>query len=514
MGHNRVEDALARVGEKKLLWGLMVVGLVSHAFNMFGYPLYLGDEGIYMEQAWAVLRLGKLAPYTYFYDHAPAGWLLIALWLMVMPKGVLTFGMAVASGRVLMLILHIASLFLLFKITRSFSGSLLAATAATLMFTLSPLSLYYQRMVLLDNIMVFWVLLSIYLVQYHGSRLMAILASGAAMGIGILTKENAIFFLPVVGYLLLRTVRTGHMRRFAASGWVFAVVMVVSLYPLYAMLKTELFPADMGFLSDGAPAQHVSLIGTIGWQLQRSGGGILDPYSQFWRFFWAKWWAKDSVIIVAGMGAAVLNLLIGYLTRRVSYVLASLLCLLFGVYLARGSVMLEFYVVPILPFLAMNFGMLVGMVMDRRPAVLGVPALLAGGIAMSGLFIYTARDHYVIDFTRLQGEQLAWIQENIDPSAVMVVDDDLWVDLHEPAGDRPTFPRAHSHWKVAQDPAVQVQALHNDWRSVDYLIMSNKLLTTFGENNEVLPTEIYDHSRLVAAFADGDVQLQIRRVVK
>jgi 4-amino-4-deoxy-L-arabinose transferase-like glycosyltransferase len=514
MEHNRVEDALGRLGEKKLLWVLMVIALISHAFNMFGYPLYLGDEGIYMEQAWAVLRLGKLAPYTYFYDHAPAGWLLISLWLMILPKGVLTFGMAVNSGRVLMLILHLISVLLLFKVTRGFSGSLLAATAATLMFTLSPLSLYYQRMVLLDNILVFWVLLSIYLVLFHSSRLMAVLGSGALMGVAIVTKENAVFFLPVVGYLLFRTVRTGHMRRFAASGWVFAVVMVVSVYPLYALLKTELLPADMGFLSDGAPAQHVSLIGTIGWQLQRSGGGILDPYSQFWRFFWAKWWAKDSVIIVVGMSAAVINLLVGYLSRRVNYVLVSLLCLLFGVYLARGSVMLEFYVVPILPFLAMNFGLLVGLVADRRPAIVGVPLLLVGGVAMCVLFVYGARDHYLINLTRLQQEQLAWIQENIDPSSVMVVDDDLWVDLHEPGGGGPIFARAHSHWKVSQDPAVQVQALHNDWRSVDYLIMANKLLTTFNEGNETLPIEIYDNSRLVAAFADGDVQLQIRQVVK
>ncbi|HEX2987644.1 MAG TPA: hypothetical protein VHS06_05680 [Chloroflexota bacterium] len=109
MGHNRVEDALNRLGERGLLWGLMVVALASHAFNMFGYPLYLGDEGIYMEQAWSVIRLGKLAPYTYFYDHAPAGWLQIALWLAILPKGAYTFGMAVASGRVLMLILHLTS---------------------------------------------------------------------------------------------------------------------------------------------------------------------------------------------------------------------------------------------------------------------------------------------------------------------------------------------------------------------------------------------------------------------
>ncbi|MGI5835061.1 MAG: ArnT family glycosyltransferase [Chloroflexota bacterium] len=509
-----VDAALERLGEGKILWGLLIVGLISHSVNMFGYPLYLGDEGIYMEQAWAVLRLGKLAPYTYFYDHAPAGWLFIALWSTILPQGFLTFGMAVNSGRVLMLIIHLISLALLFRVTTIFSRSLLAATATTLMFTLSPLSVYYHRMVMLDNIMVLWLLLSLYLLLNHGSRLVTVLGSGAAFGLTILTKENAVFFLPVMAYLLFQTVQVAHLRRFATTGWAFALVLVVSVYPLFAFLKSELLPAEFSFLLDSAPAEHVSLIGTIGWQLQRSGGGILDPYSQFWRFFWTKWWAKDSIIIVAGMGAATLNLLLGYMLRRKELLVASLLCFSFGVYLARGSVMLEFYAIPIIPFLAMNFGMLVALLMGRIRALLALPVLTIAALLMIGVFVYTARDHYLINLTRLQIQQLEWIRANIPNSSVLVVDDDLWVDLHEPGGGAPIFPRAHSHWKVAQDPAVQVQALNNDWRQVDYMVMSDDLLNTFNEENETFPLEIYANSRMVAAFADGDVQLQIRKVVK
>jgi len=509
-----VEATLRRWGDKKILWGLLLMSLATHSFNMFSYPLYLGDEGIYMEQAWAVLRLGKLAPYTYFYDHAPAGWLLLALWTLALPQGFHTFGMVVNSGRVLMLLLHLASVVLLFRITRTLSGSLLAATAGVLMFSLSPLSVYYQRMVLLDNIMVFWLLLSLDLLLHHGSRLMKVLASAAALGVAILTKENAIFFLPVMVYLMISSNKVEHLKRFATAGWAFTLIMVVSIYPLYALLKNELLPPQVGFIINSAPAEHVSLIGTIGWQLQRSGGGILDPYSQFWYFFWQKWWAKDSVIIVAGVAASLLNLGAGYLLRRANYVVISVLCLSFALYLARGSVMLEFYVVPILPFLGMNFGLLLALLLGRMPAALGIPALVVGLAAMVVVFVYTARDDYLINLTQLQQEQLAWIRENIPPSAVLVVDDDLWTDLHDPGGGGQIYPRAHSHWKVAQDPAVQVQALHNDWRNVDYLIMSNKMVQTFNEGNEKLPLEIYAHSEMVAAFANGDVQLYIRKVVK
>src|ERR1700761_9124140 len=85
----------------------LLIGLVSHGWNMFRYPLYLTDEGIYMEQAWSVLREGKLSPYTSFYDHAPMGWLALSAWVGVLPGGFSAFGNAINTGRVLMLLVHL-----------------------------------------------------------------------------------------------------------------------------------------------------------------------------------------------------------------------------------------------------------------------------------------------------------------------------------------------------------------------------------------------------------------------
>src|SRR5436190_17569797 len=67
------------------LWlGLvLVVTIVAHAVNMFEFPYYEDDEGTYVSQAWAVLSEGRLAPYTYWYDHAPVGWFQIAAWGLV-----------------------------------------------------------------------------------------------------------------------------------------------------------------------------------------------------------------------------------------------------------------------------------------------------------------------------------------------------------------------------------------------------------------------------------------------
>ena len=48
---------------------------MAHGFTMFSLPAftYNGEEGIYTGQALAVLRDGRLSPYTCWYDHAPAG---------------------------------------------------------------------------------------------------------------------------------------------------------------------------------------------------------------------------------------------------------------------------------------------------------------------------------------------------------------------------------------------------------------------------------------------------------
>ncbi len=91
-----------------LVLGLVAVGLVSHGLNMFQYPALnrFDDEGIYPSQAWAILREGHLSPYTYFYDHAPGGWILLAGWMAV-TGGPHAFGGAIDSGRVLMLLLHL-----------------------------------------------------------------------------------------------------------------------------------------------------------------------------------------------------------------------------------------------------------------------------------------------------------------------------------------------------------------------------------------------------------------------
>src|SRR5438094_9614409 len=104
--------------DRLLLVVSLATGGVTHGYNLFNYPLYITDEGIYLQQAWAVLREARLSPYTYFYDHAPAGWLVIAAWLSVLPSQLQTFGNAINTGRALTPLPHLGSGCLLVRVTQ------------------------------------------------------------------------------------------------------------------------------------------------------------------------------------------------------------------------------------------------------------------------------------------------------------------------------------------------------------------------------------------------------------
>jgi 4-amino-4-deoxy-L-arabinose transferase-like glycosyltransferase len=136
---------------------------------------------------------------------APAQrWMFMAIWHLL-SGGFFTFGASINSGRVFMLVLHVLSSIVLYFICKKITDRRSASLFAVLLFSLSPLGIYFQRRVLLDNIMTFWSLLSFALVLYYNKRLSLILLSAMTLGIAILTKENAIFFVPVLFYWIYIT---------------------------------------------------------------------------------------------------------------------------------------------------------------------------------------------------------------------------------------------------------------------------------------------------------------------
>jgi 4-amino-4-deoxy-L-arabinose transferase-like glycosyltransferase len=518
-----------------LLWAMLVLGALTHGYHLFVYPLYITDEGIYMEQAWSVIREGRLSPYTYFYDHAPAGWLVIAGWVSFLPHQFEAFGNAINTGRVLMLLVHIASTYLLFQTTYRLSKSTAAAVIATFLFNVSPLAVFYQRQVLLDNLMVFWVLLSLYLATNKGHQVLMPIFSGLALGIAVLTKENAIFFVPSIAYLLYREVRPRRSYRFGIGFWCFMLAGFTSLYVLYASLKNELLPTHFNFNLNNPPADHVSLLYEIWYQLHRNQGSIFDTRSLVWQFSLGTWLPKDTFILVAGSVATAINLYLGFRgrARDPGTLVAAGLATGYAIYLIRGSVMLVFYVVPLLPFFAMSIGMLGSRLLDQfvgssqvsLRSVAAQAAIIVTFFAVLvlpfGGYFYVhdstgkvvPHDLYKLPQTFMETQQLAFVHANIPPDARVIIDDDLWVPLHDV---QPYYPFAHSHWKASSDPAVRDKLFQSNWQNIDYIVMSNKMRQAMQQNGpgEAYILEALSHAKLIWAIQRGDVRLEVYQVQK
>src|SRR5260221_5253112 len=178
----------------------------AHAINLFYYPHYEQDEGTYLMYAWAITH-GNITNYPYGYGHPPLAWIQLAAWVKL-TGGFATFGTAINSGRVLVLLFAVGSALLVYKIARHLGASLSLALLALAIFSFSPISITFQREVLLDNFATFWFLLSLYLVVASKSRLLYLVSAALCFGLSLLSKEVILVFLPVLIYVVwLHTTR-------------------------------------------------------------------------------------------------------------------------------------------------------------------------------------------------------------------------------------------------------------------------------------------------------------------
>jgi len=508
---------------------LLAVAALAHGVNMFHLPYYENDEGTYMSQAWAVVHEGQLAPYTYIYDHAPLGWLQLAVWTLL-TGGFHTFGMVENSGRVFMLVLQVASTYLVYRIARAVSGSLMVAAVAALLFALSPYAIYYHRRVLLDNVTTFWMLLSIVLLVGARFSLRRVWGSALALGISILSKEVTVFLIPVLAYLTyVRAHRA--QRALAVIGWISIVLVAGSTYILLAVLNGELFPyhilvgagahspAGAGLLGElrwrlslllGGAHKHVSLIDTLKWQAGRGkDAGIFNPRSRFWSVT-AIWLRDDPLLVLGGTACAAISVALLKWQRLIGVL--GLATFSLWAFFARGGEVLDFYLVPVLPLLALNIALLFGVALRALPRGIGrrakrglictsaaacIAGLLGGytapqlGFAADPLMLWRTPQ------TDAQQQALAWVEAHIPTRSTVVVDDYMWVDLRDGAR---RYPYTQWYWKVDKDSAIGEGVFHNNWRNIDYVVATPQLLDNTNKEHLRLVGAALKHSTRIAHF--------------
>lgn len=471
-----------------LLVLIVFFSLLVHGINMFHYPYFENDEGTYFAQAWSFLTQGKMAPYTYWYDHAPGGWIFTSVWIWI-TRGLFTFGFSLNSARVFIWIIHGISTFLLFKITKKLTLSHFAAFITCLFFALSPLAIYFQRRLLLDNIMTFWALLSLYLIIYFGNRLLAVIGSSLTFGIAVLSKENAIFFLPFYA-VLTGLYAHKHNKIFAIIMWVTIAIFVISLYPLYAFFKKELFPVGT-LLSP--PYDHVSLLGSLKTQASRGTGLPFWASGSDFRTNFLFWLGADPFFIILGFICLIaqgMHLLFNKASRIIFFLTISMLA-----FLMSGKLVINFYVIPLIPLLAMCIGTTVSqqVIALKKFYPRSIPLIQIGIVIF--IFIYyitnqNVKNALLNDETTNQLNAVNWVKSHINPKKFIAIDYYGNLDLKEKRYPSDTqFASADWYWKVELDADIRKRKLHNNPKNIDYLMLTAQMykdMQTYPVNSSLL----------------------------
>ena len=515
---------------------VLLVAALFTGTNMFHYPQYELDEGTYMGSAWAMFEQGELYFYTYAYDHTLLGWFQVGVFAELV-GGFLSFGTSVNTGRVLMLCVAIISTLLVYLIVRHASGRISAGLFGAVVFAVSPLGVILHRQVWLDNFATLWLLVSLYALLNSHARLWRLVVSALAFSLAFWSKEVVVVFLPGMLFLTYALSHRAH-RRFAFGIWGATVASMASLFFVFALLKDEFLPPGVLWSSD---EPHVSMIDTYRRYASSESASPFSPESDF-RVFFGQWISIDAFLIVGGLAAVALGLL--FWRRDKLYFGMPLLAVPFLIFLALGDLVRFFYVISLLPILALSLGLLAGHAINamsrltgvfarRLPRLQGVSGRIPGYLAalavlgitvVLGLGAVPANStNFNADRVSSQTEATRFVANNLPSESAILMDPYPWADLRDEAlvGDEP-FRDAHAALTALQDPAILSEVFQTPG-DVDYLLygaeegqesswIDGNPEETGGGNNLPRVEEARQNSDRIRLFESSDWRMELLRV--
>ncbi len=505
------QQVIGRFSIFLLIIVLLIAG-VTHYEGMMRFPSYQDAEGENIANAWAMLNTGDLTPYTYAYEEAPTNTFVLAGWTSLL-GGFDQFGFPLNTGRVLMLIFHLLSVALVFSTTKKVSDNDLAAVIAALLFALSPLALSIQRRVLADNVMLFFLLSSFYLIVGKEPNLYSYMASAIFFGTAVLTKTTAFIFLPGFLYIVNMTAHP-HLRRFAVNLWMTFSIFLISLFPLYAQMRQELFPE--GWLL-GGDFPHVSLVERI---LDRGpdtgvflniGSGIAPAFRE-----WTDLQniTADPVLIYGGAIAVIFLAVMAGDNKHLRPVAVAAVVFAIGAFLAGRIVISD--IISLLPFFAMALGIVVAVAANLVSGIGSsfLKPVIMGGAVMVLLYpfwiFYSARiELYTLDQVQDQVDAVQWVQDRVPEDAFIITDAYAFVALRENG-----YPNAHHYWKVDTDPDVKFTLLRDDHCEIDYIITTPQVIGDIDLYQLDLVRRALVNSRVLQTYENNGWTVEIRQVTR
>lgn len=491
---------------------LAVVG-AAMAWNLQGYPGRVNDdEGTYVSRAWAMLYEHHLSNYTYFWDHPFLGWASIAAWAWVI-DGFAQTSRSLTVGREFMWVVCLITGALLYLLARRLEMSRIASASAVLLFGLSPLCVWYHRLVFLDNVATAWLVAACALAASRRRNLAMVLGSAICFAAATWSKETVAILFPALAWLIVvRTPRWARKKYLLVFTAVY--IGLAGMWPLLALVKGEMFPGP----------GHVSILGESFYQLasRQATGSLLKAGSETAAQV-RMWLRMDPWVGLGGVAAAGC----ATLTRR----LRPFVCLLVIqlLYMIKGGYVPYAFVTVMLPFAALlmagvpdalwragtGFGPgSRGTRPARRPwsrVLAGVarwtpraPVLIVAGIflgAVAPQWYASLRDNSTVNGFANQDAAVTWVAQHVPARDIVVCDDYPWVDIKTRTRATPL-----SLWQVDNDPSVKKELLPDGYKDISYLVLepSSPLMTSALPGRPTLLAALR-HSRIVERFGPVNV---------
>lgn len=484
--------------------GLMLGALILSLWNLNGAPSYQDDEGTYTSQAFAV-HGGSLAPYTYWYDHPPLGWIQISALSWIPNLLGLGDGTAIGATRYVISVFFVASALLLYMLARRLKVRIPFAALTTIIFILSPLSLVLGRQVYLDNIGVPWLLLAFYLALSSRDALWHHVSAGICFAVAVLSKETLAIFGPALLLALAYRPRWSN-RAFSVVGFLIVGGLILAFYPLTALLHNELLTGP----------DHVSLQDALAYHfLDRSGSGTIFEAGSSRAELLTGWLYFDKYLIGAGLVAAVVCLV----RRQTRMITVAIACFAVPIVLGQGYLP-AMYIIAVIPFLALALGTGVDIAWSgmenlgrKRPAIRRPMRSLSIVVVCLSLTLMSVPQWFEQDRELLTAQNngnwrstMEWVQDNVPRDEVVLTPYSMWHDLNSSGWNDPWTMIATE--KADLDAQFDVEH-PNGWREIDWIIVGPSVTSNIESLGLTKAKTVLENSTSIQTFGEWSIRRTI-----
>jgi 4-amino-4-deoxy-L-arabinose transferase-like glycosyltransferase len=470
---------------------LLLLNILMKGWNLFEYPFYNEDEGTYVSQATALIYHGKLAFYTYWYDHAPFGWLIISIWQRFIRLFNLEFATYIDETRVLMVIISTYILWCLIQLLKKFEINQNIILVMSLLYVYSPIVIYYHRSIFLDNIMMSLVMSSLLLMigTKQGWRL---LLSGLVFGLAVLTKETAIFFFPYLLIVIFKNT-TKENRNFILTLWLAIVGVTIFEYATFAIIKGEFLPSNFPIFAN---KDRVSMIDTLLFQNNRSDF-FWDENSTFRTSLRTSWLRLDPILVFFGTASVFLNLFNKHSRQNF---LGWMLGAGYIFYLLKWQA-LDFYIIPLLPIFIISISIFLQSNLKPKGVSFVTTFSVMIIIISTGFNLRRNQNIFYTSLTDSQREVINWAKINVDEDEFVVIDNYAFMDLNKPTGSIYDF-QYHYFWKVEKDPEIRNGMLNNETKNISYVFMTGAMESELRELDFPFLNSYINEATLIKTIGD------------